>query len=83
MDDEQMEFYTHEKCYKHIERMWRPFEKSSMGGIIGRSRDFAPSLHRFEQIVRAISRPLIVFLLSPLLYFFQDPLEVEEMKVRQ
>ena len=71
MIDKQMAFYTHEKCYKHIERMWRPFEKPKG------SKSIVESL---KCLAKLILRPAFLLIFSPLLFFFHEPLSVEEMK---
>ena len=79
MEDRQMLFYTHEKCHKFIRRMWRPIDlvptDQQLLGTDSRSH-FGQCL----QWLKTGLMPVLILLLSPILFFYQDPLEVTEMK---
>ena len=79
--DGHMAFYTHQKCYKHIERMWRPFEwDTAENQMEGGATALSSTTRCCQRWVVSLLQPLLVLALSPMLYFCQSPLNVEEMK---
>ena len=73
MNKDIVDFYTHDKCYKFIEKMWNPAESVEMSNTTINNNRFAAILCMFMSVIQMVALTLVTSLISPLLYFFHSP----------
>ena len=78
MNRDIVDFYTHDECYKFIEKMWNPVESMEKKKIAINDNQCKHLLDQFFLMIQLTVLTLGTFLISPLLYFFQQPYCLKE-----
>ena len=73
MSKDIVEFFTHDKCYRSIEKMWNPGEPD-VKGKNAYGTTFTRQLFQLWQIILVTVQAVLTLMLAPVLYFFQKPI---------